>query len=210
VPLVDTSSAQLTPIFENRRVTDLPLGNGFDQLANFVPGVVAPGSVGFGNNNGAQIVANGQRSRSNNFQIDGQANNDNSVTGPSLALINPDSIQEFQLITNPTAEYGRNSGAQVNIITKSGTNAYHGSGRYVYRPSTFDSLTRQEQKSGLQEPSRDIQNQWGGAIGGPLRRDKMWVYGSTYWIHDRQGEGVFNAAPNQLTPTNNGLSQLAA
>src|SRR5262249_32256599 len=99
VPLVDPSSAQLTTIFENRKLTDLPLGNGFDQLANVVPGVVAPGAVGFGNNNGAQVVANGQRSRSNNFQIDGQANNDNSVTGPSLQLNNPDSIQEFQLIT---------------------------------------------------------------------------------------------------------------
>lgn len=209
-PLIDPSSSQLTAVFESRKVSDLPLGTGFDQLANFVPGVVAPGAVGFGNNNGAQIVANGQRSRSNNYQIDGQANNDNSVTGPSLQLNNPDSISEFQLITNPTAEYGRNSGAQVNVITRSGTNSFHGAARYNYRSHVFDSLTRQEQKSGLTRPSRDINNQFGGAIGGPIRRDKMWFYGSTYWIRVRQGESINNAAPNQLTPTNNGLAQLAA
>jgi outer membrane receptor protein involved in Fe transport len=210
VPLIESSTSQLTTVFDSNKVGVLPLGTGFDQLANFVPGVVAPGAVGFGNNNGAQIVANGQRSRSNNFQIDGQANNDNSVTGPSLQLNNPDSVAEFQLITNPTAEYGRNSGAQVNIVTQSGTNPFHGSARYNYRSHTFDSLTRQEQKVGQTRPSRDINNQFGGALGGPIVRDKMWFFGSTYWIRIRQGEGLFNAGPNQLTPTANGLTQLAA
>jgi len=210
VPLIESSTSQLTTVFDSNKVGVLPLGTGFDQLANFVPGVVAPGAVGFGNNNGAQIVANGQRSRSNNFQIDGQANNDNSVTGPSLQLNNPDSIAEFQLITNPTAEYGRNSGAQVNIVTQSGSNPFHGSARYNYRSHTFDSLTRQEQKVGQTRPSRDINNQFGGALGGPIVRDKMWFFGSTYWIRIRQGEGLFNAGPDQLTPTNNGLTQLAA
>src|SRR5436190_15220428 len=61
-PLIETSTPQLTTVFDERKVKDLPLGNGFDQLANFVPGVVSPGGVGFGNNMGAQIVANGQRS----------------------------------------------------------------------------------------------------------------------------------------------------
>ena len=209
-PLIETSTPQLTTVFDERKVKDLPLGNGFDQLANFVPGVVSPGSAGFGNNNGAQIIANGQRSRSNNYQIDGQANNDNSVTGPSLGIINSDSIAEYQLITNFTAEYGRNSGAQVNILTKSGTNQFHGTASYNNRSHTFDSLTRQEKKSGLTRPPRDIQNLYGGSLGGPLYKDKMWFFGSTYWVKVRQGEGVFNAAQNQLTPTPNGLSQLAA
>ena len=210
VPLIEPSTSQLTTVFESRKVTDLPLGTGFDQLVNFVPGVVAPGDVGFGNNNGAQIVANGQRSRSNNFQIDGQANNDNSVTGPAFGIANPDSISEFQVITNPTAEYGRNSGAQVNIITQSGTNQYHGTANYNYRSSTFDSLTRQEQAVGQTSPSRDVENRYGGTLGGPILKDKMWGFGSTYWVKIRQGETLFNAAPNQLTPTANGINQLLA
>src|SRR5947199_9979055 len=79
-PLIETSTPQLTTVFDERKVKDLPLGNGFDQLANFVPGVVSPGSAGFGNNNGAQIIANGQPTRPNNYQTDEQATHDNTAT----------------------------------------------------------------------------------------------------------------------------------
>src|SRR5438067_3481252 len=125
-PLVDAGSAQVTTTFETKQISDLPIGNGFDSLALYVPGVVSAGSAGAGNSNGPQLSINGQRTRSNNFQIDGQANNDNSVAGPSIFLSNADAIAEFQLITNYSAEYGRNTGGVVNYITKSGSNAFHG------------------------------------------------------------------------------------
>ena len=81
-------------------------------LAYFTPGVVSAGSQGFSNNNGADLSVNGSRGRANNFQIDGQANNDNSVAGPSFFLSNQDTIAEFNVITNDFGvEYGRNSGS---------------------------------------------------------------------------------------------------
>ena len=99
-------------------------GAGFDNLALYVPGVANTGSTNFSNTNGAAIGNNGLRGRSNNFQIDGQANNDNSVAGPSIFLSNPDVLGEVQVVSNNFgAEYGRNSGTVVNYVTKAGTNS---------------------------------------------------------------------------------------
>src|SRR4030095_5733130 len=84
------------------------------------------GQQGFAN--GANFSSNGMRLRSNNFMIDGQDSTDPSVSGAQQPVNNPDIVQEIQLITNQfTAEYGRNSGSVMNIVTKSGNNAFHGS-----------------------------------------------------------------------------------
>ena len=94
----------------------------------FAPGVATAGSGGFSNNNGAELSINGQRARSNNYQLDGQNNNDNTIGGPSIFFGNQDTIAELQVVTNFDAEYGRNMGGVVNYITKAGTNAFHGTG----------------------------------------------------------------------------------
>jgi hypothetical protein len=112
--------------FDTKKVTQLPIGNNFDSLSLFVPGVATVGDSGFSNNNGAEFTANGERARSNNFQIDGQNNNDNTVGGSSYLFGNQDAIAEVQVITNYSAEYGRNMGSVVNYILKSGTNQFHG------------------------------------------------------------------------------------
>ena len=161
------------------------MGNSFDSLALFVPGVATAGDASFSNNNGAELSVNGQRARSNNFQIDGQSNNDNSIGGPDIFFGNQDAIAEVQVVTNYDAEFGRNTGAVVNYITKAGTNAFHGTAFEIWDGSTFDSLTNQEKNplfgfcpleshpsTGCTAPtvSRFVENRFGGTIGGPIKR----------------------------------------
>src|SRR5437870_4194656 len=203
-PLVESTTQQISESFSAQKAQDLPVGNTLDSLALFVPGVATAGDASFSNNNGAEIAVNGQRARSNNYQLDGQANNDNSVGGPSIFFGNQDAIAELQVVTNYSAEYGRNMGAVVNYVTKSGTNAFHGSAYELYNGSTFDSL-RNESKSdfatpdgfpifpgpnGLfwckpgQNPANDncdktfvprvVDNRFGGTLGGPVIKDKVW------------------------------------
>src|SRR5207253_6131924 len=96
---------------------------GLDFLALTIPGVASNRDLGFSNTNGPGFEVNGIRGRNNDQQIDGQNNNDNSVAGPALFVSDPEFVQEYQITTsNFSAEYGRNSGSVVNIITKSGSN----------------------------------------------------------------------------------------
>ncbi len=235
-PLVETTTTQISTSFESRKVADLPIGNGFDLLALFVPGIAPAGSQGFSNNNGADISANGQRGRSNNFMIDGQQNNDNSVAGPSLFIGNQDVIAEFQVITNYSAEFGRNTGSVINTITKSGTNSFHGTAyEYHVNKSVFDSYANEEKSElfgfcppgtfeagpdgipgnlddpGCSDPelSRVINNRFGGTIGGPVLKDKLWFFGSAHWERLRAAGGA-ESSGTSLTPTPTGLAQLAA
>ena len=88
------------------------MGNTFDSLALFLPGVATAGDASFSNNNGAEISVNGERARANNFQIDGQSNNDNSIAGPSIFFGNQDAIAEVQVVTNYDAQFGRNTASR--------------------------------------------------------------------------------------------------
>src|SRR5215813_5027384 len=121
--IVQTNS-QISSSFETRKVEELPsnaAGSGIDTLALLAPGVVP----GFGNvnGNGITLSVNGNRARANNFTLDGTDNNDLTLGGPNLFVDNQDAVAEFQIITNNySAQYGRNQGAIVNIVTKSGTN----------------------------------------------------------------------------------------
>ena len=193
-PLIEATTDQISDTFTAEKVADLPMGNSFDSLALFVPGVATAGDASFSNNNGAELSVNGQRARSNNFQIDGQSNNDNSIGGPDIFFGNQDAIAEVQVVTNYDAEFGRNTGAVVNYITKAGTNAFHGTAFEIWDGSTFDSLTNQEKNplfgfcppgispsTGCTAPtvSRFVENRFGGTIGGPIKRNKIWFFGST-------------------------------
>ena len=110
--------------FDSVAIQSLPLNTNFDNLALLAPGVVQTHDAGFSNSNGVGISANGQRGRSNNFEIDGQDNNDNNVGGPQVFFGSADAISEIQIITdNFGAQYGRNMGSVVNYVTKSGTNS---------------------------------------------------------------------------------------
>jgi Carboxypeptidase regulatory-like domain/TonB dependent receptor-like, beta-barrel len=224
-PLIETESAQIGGTFDTQAVSQLPnAGAGFDNLALYVPGVANSGSTNFSNTNGAAIANNGLRGRSNNFQIDGQANNDNSVAGPTLFLSNPDVIGEVQIVSNNFgAEYGRNSGTIVNYVTKSGTNAFHGSG-FEFNTGNWSFSHQNGQKNPLlgfcttgQDPlttgclvpriPRFVENRFGGTFGGPVIKDKVWFFAS--YQNDRQ-RAMSSATSTSLTPTPNGLATLAA
>lgn len=105
--VLETQQNQLSQTYTSEQLTQLPINGGaIETFALLTPGVVTPGDTAF--SNGVGISANGNRGRSNNFQIDGQDNNDNSVAGPSLSISNVDAIGEVQVITNNfSAEFGR-------------------------------------------------------------------------------------------------------
>jgi len=226
-PLIETSSQQVTNTFEAEEVKSLPIGNNFDTLTLFAPGVAPAGDAGFSNTNGAGFAVNGQRARSNNFQIDGQNNNDNSIGGPSIFFGNQDAIDQVQVVTQYSAEYGRNTGSVVNYITKSGTNAFHGTAYEFWTGNTFASLQNQEKSSLFQSPlgkqfcapgqssgcaspviPRLVDNRFGGTIGGPIVKDKVWFFGSTNFERTR-GSGLFSTKTGVL-PTPTGITQLQA
>lgn len=221
-PIVESTTDQLSQTFDEKQVASVPLGNSYDSFVMFSPGVATVGSGGFENNNGAELSINGQRGRSNNYQIDGQNNNDNTIGGSSFFFGNQDAIAELQVVTNYDAEYGRNMGGVVNYVTKNGTNAFHGTGYEFWQGDHFDSLQNQEknplfgfcaqgQTTGCAQPvvPQFVENQFGGTFGGPIKRDKIWFFGSTNWQRNRSG-GALVQAPNTLTPDATGIQQLQA
>jgi hypothetical protein len=205
-------------------VTSLPMGNTFDSLALFLPGVASVGDASFSNNNGAEISANGLRARANNFQIDGQSNNDNSIAGPSIFFGNQDAISELQVVTNYDAQFGRNSGAVINYVTKSGTNQFHGTAFEFWQGSKFDSLENNEKNpllgfclagqtaaDGCIVPTvpRFVDNRFGGTVGGPIKKDKIWFFGSAN-LERQRFAGSPASTVGGLVPTPNGDAQLTA
>jgi outer membrane receptor protein involved in Fe transport len=208
--IVQTTS-QISASFESRKVEDLPsnaAGGGLDTLALLAPGVVP----GFGNvnSNGTTLSVNGNRARSNNFTLDGTDNNDLTIGGPNFFISNQDSVQEFQVITNNySAQFGRNQGAVINYVTKSGTNEFHGSGFEFHRNSSaLDAMTNQ-QRSESSRSRRDkfISNVFGGTFGGPIVKNKLFFFGDAQFIRQRESF-TFNAGNPAITPA--GLALLGA
>jgi len=207
-PLVESTTAQVTTSFSSEAVAALPLNGGFDMLTLFIPGVADTGSNNFSNTNGVGFSANGLRGRSNNFQIDGQSNNDNSVAGPSIFLGNQDALDEVTVITNDFGvEYGRASGSVVNYVTKSGTNQFHGSGFDYFTGSHWDSHDNLE--TAADTIPRYVENRFGGTFGGPVKQNKAWFFFSPYFDRIRSA-GTPSSSGTNLTPTPAGLTQLAA
>ncbi len=192
-----------------------------DRLALFVPGVVATRSDNFSNTNGVGFSSNGLRGRNNDQEIDGQNNNDNSVGGPGLFLSDTEFVGQYVLITNQFGpEYGRNAGSVVNVITKSGTNAWHGSVFGQNRSSYTEALSNTQHntnKPGSQTannpqglpfsgPPRFNEEFSGGTIGGALVKNKAFLFGG--FDNDLfSGSNVFTTSA--LTPTPTGLAKLA-
>ena len=159
------------------------------------------------NANGVGFTVNGIRGRNNDQQIDGQNNNDNSVTGPYIFLDNPDFVSEYEVVSNNFGpEYGRNSGSVVNYITRSGTNNWHGDVFATEGNWRLNTLTNtQKAFEGLTSVPVFNNLYTGGTIGGPIKKDKLVVFGG-------YAEQVINStsvyATGGLTPTPAGLSTL--
>lgn len=193
-PLVDTTSTQLGAVMESRQVANLPL-NSRDtyQLLQLQPGVMS--SVGssnnlvYGSDTPGAVSVNGGRGRSNNFSVNGGDANDLFANLPTVQP-SPDSIAEFRVLTNSfDAEYGRNSGSVVNVVTKSGTNDWHGSAYEFFRNKVLNTnnycLTAAE---GLPcEKPQSNQNQFGGTFGGPIIKNRTFFFASYEGRRVRQG-----------------------
>ncbi len=182
-PLVETSNATMGVVVEHQSIVDLPLnGRNFAQLGTLIPGVVAAPSGlggaggnatvgGFGDATGSLNV-NGMRNQSNNFLLDGGPNNDSFNSG-FVVRPPPDAIEEFKIMTHSyEAQYGRNSGSVVNVVTRSGTNAIHGSFWEYNREAALAAKTY----FASAKPNYQ-QNQFGGAVQAPIIKDKLFVAG---------------------------------
>jgi Carboxypeptidase regulatory-like domain/TonB-dependent Receptor Plug Domain len=183
---VETTSNTLGGIIESTVVTNLPVnGRDYQKLIFLVPGVAgspdqitdSPGSFGV-------FSVNGARGRANNFLLDGTDMNDGYRNDPAIneagvfgtpATILPiEAIAELRVLSNFESEYGRSAGGVVNIVTKSGTNDIHGTGFEFFRNNALDARNFFNQVGTPQNPFHN--NQFGGAIGGPIRRDKTFFF----------------------------------
>jgi len=177
-PVVDTSSTQLGAIVNDRSSTQLPLNQrDVYQLLQLQPGVQSQlgNDLFYGSDKAGVVTVNGGRGRSNNYTVNGGDGNDLFVNIPAIEP-SPDSIEEFRVITNNfDAEYGRNSGAVVNVVTKSGTNELHGS---VYEFFRNDVLNARQFSFNPTPQTPFKQNQFGGTLGGPIKKDKTFIFGS--------------------------------
>ncbi|HYJ88411.1 MAG TPA: carboxypeptidase-like regulatory domain-containing protein, partial [Pyrinomonadaceae bacterium] len=170
--VLKTESAVQGAVIENRQITELPLdGRNFYELSLLVPGAVppAPGSAGSVRGDFAFSV-NGAREDSNNFLLDGVYNVDPKLN--TFAVRPPvDAIREFEMLTSSyDAAFGRNPGAQVNVVLKSGGNDVHGSLFEFHRNAALDARNFFA-PAGESKP-KYIRNQFGGSIGGPIKRDR--------------------------------------
>ena len=209
--LAERTEPQLSRSFGTQALTSLPgilENNGLDNLALLVPGVADSRDLGFSSANGAQFSVNGLRGRSTDQQIDGQNNNDNYETGPLISLGDPEFVAQYELTTgNFNAEFGRNSGSVVNIVTKSGTNDLHGSLYATESNWRFNSLSaNQKSFEGLTGVPAFNDAFLGGTVGGPIAKDRLFFFAGVNSEVLNQTE-VF--AAGQLTPTPAGLDTLS-
>jgi hypothetical protein len=233
-PLIETTQSQISSTFSGQTLSTfagVQENQGLDRLALFVPGVVATRSDNFSNNNGGGFSSNGLRGRNNDQEIDGQNNNDNSVGGPSLFVADTNFVQQYVIITNNFGpEYGRNAGSVVNIITKGGTNAWHGSVFGTEYSSFLNALTntqRHNNKPGTNSgqpgtatcsdpfkpqcnpqsgPLRSNEEFSGGTIGGPVMKNKWFIFGG---FDSDLLSGSSTYSTTTTTPTPIGLATLA-
>lgn len=217
-PLIETTQSQVTNTFAGTQLTTfagITENQGLDNLAVFIPGVVAARDNGLSNTNGGTgFSVNGLRGRNNDQQIDGQNNNDNSVGGPGLFVSDTEFVQQYILVTSQFGpEYGRNAGSVVNIITKSGSNAWHGS-IYAHENNTvLNSMTNFQKRFATDAAGNPLtsipraNDEFGGfTVGGPVIKNKLFFFGG----FDQQlisQNTLYTSAGN--TPTPNGIATLS-
>ena len=185
-PLIETAHATLGITIDHQKIVELPLnGRNFTQLGTLVPGVVAPppalgGGSGDATPGGFGAVTsgfsvNGMRTQSNNFLLDGASNNDTFNTG-FVMRPPPDAIQEFKIQTHSySAEFGRNSGSIVNVVTKGGTNELHGAAWEFNRDDALQARNIFAPASAAKPKLK--QNQYGGSAGGPIVKGRVFGFG---------------------------------
>jgi len=177
-PTLDTTTAQLQSTFEAKDIGDSAIattggnGSGVLNLSLLSAGVASSGGLGVGT--GPSV--GGQRPRNNDFMIEGVDNNSKSTTGP-LVMVPNDAVAEFSLLQNQfSPEFGHSSGGQFNTVVKSGTNSFHGLA-YVYNQNrNYDAFDTLNEIGGLTSNPRFDNNRYGGQVGGPVLKNKLFFF----------------------------------
>src|SRR3989454_2597327 len=216
-PLVESTTSAMSSLVDERTIRELPLnGRSYDQLALLQPGVVTVGagqaSVAFDFGTGQRFNVNGSRAYANTFMLDGTTINDHANGTPGGAAgqnLGVDGVQEFKINTSVSpAEFGWSSGGVISAVTRSGTNDLHGAGFEFLRnnaldsPGYFDDV--KHGGTGTIAPYR--RNQFGGALGGPIKKDKTFFFGTYEGL--RLGNGTNISAQVPTVNTRNGILPL--
>ena len=183
--MLQTESSALGGVVESRTIESLPLTTrNYLQIMNLSPGVGTDVNNATAAGRGIQnIYVNGKDATNSNFKVDGvtvsnyaMGGEGNGFSDGSSPLISPDALQEFQVLTsNYDASYGRNSGANVNVVTKGGTNSVHGSAYEYFRNTDLNANTFFANETGLPRGVLN-QNQFGGTVGGPIIKNKLFFF----------------------------------
>lgn len=177
-PLVETSTSAVDGVINEREIQSLPLnGRNFLELALLVPGNSPAPNFDPTKTNTVVISSAGQLGRGGNVTVDGADDNDD-VVGGAVQNISQEAVQEFQVATNLfSAQLGRSGSSVVNIVTKAGSNKFHGSGSFYFRHRALQALPATFDRSFGQTPPFH-REQYAFAVGGPIKRDKAWFFGS--------------------------------
>jgi Carboxypeptidase regulatory-like domain/TonB-dependent Receptor Plug Domain len=219
-PVVNTTTAQVSGLVTEREVKDLPLnGRSFDQLITLNSGAI---------NYSSMKSANTTTSSGNTFSVSGRRTGDNLVllngveyTGTSQLAVTPggvsgellgiDAIREFNVLTGAySAEYGKRAGAQINVVTQSGSNQFHGSVFEFLRNSALDARNFFDQSTAGRRLPPFQRNQFGGSAGGPIRKDRMFIFGNYEGFRQHLGLSNLAVVPDDqvrqgLLPDANGV-----
>jgi len=194
LPLIDLDNAMISNLVDSKRMLELPLVTRDPyQLILLSPGVIQSNSQGL-----SGFSTNGTSERSNNFILDGVDNNDTDVPGAPKGLnaLNPDSAQEFRVLTNNFApEYGRNDGAVVQVVTRSGTNELHGDAYWFGRYSALGARDFFNHQADTPK-NPYTRNDFGASAGGPIVKDKL------FWFANYEGQRFITTLTNtSVVPT---------
>ncbi len=176
--LIDTTTAQISNIFASRLASDLPVAanpvGGYLNLSLLGAGVASSGGIGAGT--GPSV--GGQRPRNNNFMVEGTDNNRKDITGPVVTLPN-DSVAEFSVLQNQfSPEFGHSSGGQFSTVIRRGGNDFHGTFYDYMENRNLDALDQAWKRQGVFSQPRYDNNVLGGALGGPIQKNKIFFYGN--------------------------------
>lgn len=201
MPLVDTSSG-VTNVVDTKSILELPTeGRDFKSILALTPGVQRSPGGGF-----LDVSISGQRTTTNNYLIDGMPNNDRfygsevvgqpGVLGIPASVLGNDSIEEFSVQQLPSAEYGVKGGAAINVVLKSGTNAFHGTAFYF---GDYDWLNAKNFFSTQTTPYHN--HNYGGTLGGPIAKDRLFFFSDFEGQRNKSLEPYTVGLPNQLALT---------
>ncbi|MFY9585363.1 MAG: TonB-dependent receptor, partial [Candidatus Acidiferrales bacterium] len=184
---LQTQSGDITHSISKVEIQNLPIfGLNPIALALTEPGVQGV-SARDDFTNGQGFSVNGTRPRANNFLIDGQDNNDNAINGQAYQLTNLEAVAEVTVLTNSySAEFGRGGGSVTNLTSKGGTNDWHGAAYDIHRNSAVAAIPAELKLNGTTSNPVDIENTFGFAIGGPIKKNKLFIFGATQWDRERQ------------------------